>query len=132
MGSRHRFSLRRFRRLSREFGLVALLGATIGLGGLTVFESVSAAPPSDPSSTPQAANATRTALPRQATPARTQRAFEQSTPIVHAVTPRQSAFPNCDAARAAGAAPVYAGEPGYGAHLDGDDDGIGCEPHRRR
>jgi hypothetical protein len=40
------------------------------------------------------------------------------------------AFRNCAAARAAGAAPVYAGEPGYGAHLDRDGDGIGCEPYR--
>lgn len=41
------------------------------------------------------------------------------------------AFVNCDAARAAGAAPVYRGQPGYGAHLDRDNDGIGCEPYRR-
>lgn len=37
------------------------------------------------------------------------------------------AFVNCDAARAAGAAPVYRGDPGYGPHLDRDGDGIGCE-----
>jgi hypothetical protein len=36
-------------------------------------------------------------------------------------------FANCSAARAAGAAPVYRGEPGYGSHLDRDNDGIGCE-----
>jgi hypothetical protein len=36
-------------------------------------------------------------------------------------------FENCAAARAAGAAPVHRGEPGYGAHLDGNDDGVGCE-----
>lgn len=36
-------------------------------------------------------------------------------------------FPNCTAARAAGAAPVRAGDPGYGPHLDRDNDGIGCE-----
>lgn len=36
-------------------------------------------------------------------------------------------FENCDAARAAGAAPVRRGDPGYGPHLDRDDDGIGCE-----
>ena len=39
-------------------------------------------------------------------------------------------FPNCGAARAAGADPVYQGDPGYGPHLDGDGDGIGCEPPR--
>ncbi|HZH44817.1 MAG TPA: excalibur calcium-binding domain-containing protein [Lysobacter sp.] len=36
-------------------------------------------------------------------------------------------YPNCSAARAAGAAPVRRGEPGYAPHLDRDDDGIGCE-----
>ena len=37
------------------------------------------------------------------------------------------AFANCSEARAAGAAPVRAGDPGYGRHLDRDGDGIGCE-----
>lgn len=36
-------------------------------------------------------------------------------------------YPNCSAARAAGAAPVYIGSPGYGPHLDRDGDGVGCE-----
>jgi hypothetical protein len=36
-------------------------------------------------------------------------------------------FENCDAARAAGAAPVRRGDPGYRAGLDRDDDGVGCE-----
>ena len=36
-------------------------------------------------------------------------------------------FRNCSAARAAGAAPVRAGDPGYGRHLDRDGDGVGCE-----
>lgn len=40
-------------------------------------------------------------------------------------------FRNCAAARAAGAAPLYRGKPGYGAHMDGDGDGIACEPYRR-
>ena len=40
---------------------------------------------------------------------------------------RSGAFANCSAARAAGAAPVMRGERGYGAHLDRDNDGIGCE-----
>ncbi|WP_147208099.1 excalibur calcium-binding domain-containing protein [Pseudoxanthomonas taiwanensis] len=37
------------------------------------------------------------------------------------------AFRNCAEARAAGAAPVRRGDPGYGPHLDRDNDGIGCE-----
>lgn len=40
---------------------------------------------------------------------------------------RGRAFANCSAARAAGAAPVRRGEPGYGPHLDRDGDGVGCE-----
>ena len=36
-------------------------------------------------------------------------------------------YANCAAARAAGAAPVRRGDPGYGSHLDRDNDGIGCE-----
>ena len=36
-------------------------------------------------------------------------------------------YPNCAAARAAEAAPVRAGDPGYNRRLDRDGDGIGCE-----
>jgi hypothetical protein len=36
-------------------------------------------------------------------------------------------YDNCAAARAADAAPVYEGDPGYGPHLDRDNDGVGCE-----
>jgi endonuclease YncB( thermonuclease family) len=44
----------------------------------------------------------------------------------------RGAFRNCAEARAAGAAPVHAGQPGFGPHLDRDGDGIGCEPYRGR
>ena len=36
-------------------------------------------------------------------------------------------FANCSAARAAGAAPVREGDPGYSRKLDRDGDGVGCE-----
>lgn len=36
-------------------------------------------------------------------------------------------YANCASARAAGAAPVLAGQPGYRARLDGDGDGVACE-----
>jgi len=42
-------------------------------------------------------------------------------------TSRGGVFRNCAAARAAGAAPVREGDPGYGRHLDRDGDGVGCE-----
>ena len=43
---------------------------------------------------------------------------------------RGGAYRNCAAARAAGAAPVYRGDPGFGPHLDRDNDGVGCEPYK--
>ena len=36
-------------------------------------------------------------------------------------------YENCDAVRAAGAAPIHRGDPGYGSHLDRDGDGSACE-----
>lgn len=36
-------------------------------------------------------------------------------------------YANCSQARAAGAAPVRYGSPGYSRRLDRDGDGIGCE-----
>lgn len=36
-------------------------------------------------------------------------------------------YPNCKAARATGAAPIYAGQPGYRLGLDRNGDGVACE-----
>lgn len=47
-----------------------------------------------------------------------------------AVASTGGAYRYCTQARAAGAAPLYAGQPGYGPHMDGDGDGIACEPYR--
>ena len=48
-----------------------------------------------------------------------------------ATSPRTSAhnsyYANCSVARAAGAAPVRRGDPGYSRRLDRDGDGVGCE-----
>ncbi len=46
--------------------------------------------------------------------------------------PGKGMWRNCADARAAGAAPVYRGTPGYNPNLDGDHDGIACEPYRQR
>lgn len=60
------------------------------------------------------------AAPQQAAP-------EAQAPAAPAPQPAAAYFDNCTAARNAGAAPVYAGDPGYGRHLDRDGDGVGCE-----
>nr|WP_052712089.1 excalibur calcium-binding domain-containing protein [Domibacillus indicus] len=47
---------------------------------------------------------------------------EEEEPVTESVY-----YKNCSEARAAGAAPVHKGEPGYASHLDRDGDGIGCD-----
>jgi hypothetical protein len=53
------------------------------------------------------------------------------------VAPKDVALPEpsvyysgCNEVRAAGAAPLYSGSPGYREGMDGDGDGIACEPYR--
>jgi Excalibur calcium-binding domain len=41
-------------------------------------------------------------------------------------------YSGCNEVRAAGKAPLDIGEPGYRADMDGDGDGIACEPVRAR
>lgn len=41
-------------------------------------------------------------------------------------------WPGCDPVREAGSAPLYRGEPGYREGMDGDGDGVACEPHYGR
>ncbi len=52
-----------------------------------------------------------------------------SVPAVEPATAPSSGvyYANCTAARAAGAAPLHVGEPGYRLALDRDKDGIACE-----
>lgn len=46
---------------------------------------------------------------------------------VEAAAPAGAYYANCAEAVAAGAAPIYAGSPGYRSGLDGDGDGVACE-----
>lgn len=42
-------------------------------------------------------------------------------------SPKTVYYSNCSAAKAAGAAPLYKGDPGYRSALDRDHDGVACE-----
>jgi hypothetical protein len=53
-------------------------------------------------------------------------------PVGEHAPPAGPYYSNCDDAQAAGVAPLYAGEPGYRPEMDRDNDGIACEPYRRR
>jgi Flp pilus assembly pilin Flp len=48
-------------------------------------------------------------------------------PAQGTVEPPGPHYEDCDAVRAAGAAPIRAGDPGYSVELDPDGDGVGCE-----
>ena len=49
---------------------------------------------------------------------------EEATPESE---PQKEFYANCKEAKAAGAAPLYKGDPGYRSDLDRDGDGIACE-----
>ncbi|KAF2414674.1 hypothetical protein B1729_03585 [Microbacterium sp. B35-04] len=69
---------------------------------------------------PEPAPAPAPATPAQPSPA-------QPAPAPVAPAPAEVYYKNCDAVRAAGAAPIHQGQPGYGPHLDRDKDGVGCD-----
>lgn len=74
------------------------------------------APPSTAAETPQAA------------PPFVESTSVYAPPLVDVPESSSSAYySNCSEARAAGAAPLYVGEPGYRSGLDRDDDGVACE-----
>ncbi len=53
-----------------------------------------------------------------------------SAGLIRARKPQEGdSWAGCDDARAAGSAPLYSGEPGYRIGIDGDGDGVACEPY---
>lgn len=71
---------------------------------------------------------------RAAHPAPRARPARQAAPRRSYAPPAPSGiyYRSCADARAAGAAPLYRGQPGYRPEMDGDGDGIACEPYRSR
>jgi hypothetical protein len=65
---------------------------------------------------------------KKATPSATR---TSTKPTVRRPTATKSSssvyYENCTAVRAAGAAPIHRGEPGYSSKLDRDGDGVACE-----
>jgi hypothetical protein len=103
---RRRAMLKEHGTAARLLTAAALAGAAIGAGSVVV--------------TPGGMTSTAAAL----------KPLAVSAGLIRARTPQDGDFwPRCDAARAAGSAPIYAGEPGFRSDLDGDGDGIACEPY---
>lgn len=68
---------------------------------------------------------TTAALPRSAP--KTKAPAPAPKPATTPKVPTNVYYENCTAVRAAGAAPISVGEPGYSRKLDRAGDGIGCE-----
>jgi hypothetical protein len=154
-GRRERGPVRRARRrwaaMSRPGRIVtAVVAAVLGLGvAFAVLGAILAAcgyeakgpqapPPSSASSTVPSTSApvrTETATgapppshPLPSPPAPTVTATE-TTETSEAPPTTFVYYKDCDAARAAGAAPLHRGDPGYRSGLDRDGDGVACEPY---
>lgn len=105
-------------------------GQDAGPNSTVTLVPVAAAPaPADQSSTtettaPPTAPATTapTTSPPTTSPSTTAAPTTTRAPTTQAVY-----YANCDAVRAAGAAPLHQGEPGYRKALDRDGDGIACD-----
>lgn len=67
--------------------------------------------------------------PGAATPPSSPLSFAEPSPAPSPIISNVH-YSGCNEVRAAGAAPLYRGQPGYREEMDGDDDGIACEPHR--
>ncbi len=109
---------------------------------LTVTESAVASlvmtPDESPSATPEAEATPETEATPEPEPASEEPAEASDAPAVEeepappAPAPQPVRAPtqmyaSCAQARAAGAAPLYEGDPGYNPRLDRDKDGVACE-----
>lgn len=106
MGKRYRrkSSFAQHKRTGRLLSIAALAGATVGVGSIAI-------------------DAESVGVPRELLKQITA-GFRESH------TAGGNYFRRCDDVRAAGRAPLYAGEPGYRVGLDRDGDGVACEPYR--
>ena len=99
--------------MDRRF--LALVGTTsTAMFGGVLFLTAPAAP-----GHPSAAPATAAAKTEAA-----------STTAAAAAVESSVYYAGCNEVRDLGKAPLYRGQPGYRIGMDGDNDGIACEPHR--
>jgi hypothetical protein len=107
-------------------GALALL--CCGLGA--VSSMLDGDKPADPPRQVAAAPTDPTPTATSALPSPTAQVVPPSTTPPSATgqpSPSAVYYANCDAARAAGAAPIRRGQPGYRPPLDRDNDGVACE-----
>ena len=118
--------------------LIPAAAVTLGLAGGYAWSSWTA-PIGKAPAPPKAAFAPIPASPeeRPLEPDRewTSRADDNSAVPASTAAPTTAStvhYSGCNEVRAAGKAPLHSGEPGYRVEMDGDGDGIACEPVRAR
>lgn len=105
----------------RPDGGIIIAGMMLAIGFIT---GRCTAPTSQPAEAPQAL----AAVPPEPNSSSSSKPAADRPLQVRLTAAESSAFyANCSEARAAGAAPIYAGQPGYRSRLDRDGDGIACE-----
>ncbi|MFF5963139.1 excalibur calcium-binding domain-containing protein [Streptomyces collinus] len=128
-------------------GLALFLGAAIGAGGeeTTPDAKPASAKPQPTVTVTATTTATATPLAEEPEPAPTVTATK-TVRVTTTVTAQPAGsggsddggsgdsgssqnvyYGNCSEVRAAGAAPIHRGEPGYASHLDRDNDGVACD-----
>ncbi|MCK9877314.1 excalibur calcium-binding domain-containing protein [Frankia sp. Ag45/Mut15] len=106
--------------------------ATTRAAAAAVRPAVTSAPPAQAAAAPPAQPQRNVIPPAQQQAPPVQQAPAAQQPAAQAPPPAQENptsvyYANCDAVRAAGAAPLYQGQPGYRAPLDRDHDGVACD-----
>jgi hypothetical protein len=102
-----------------------------GLAGGYAWSAMTASPPR-PHTAIKAGFAPMPASPEERPEALDKEWTERSDDVSAAPAARVASvhYSGCNEVRAAGKAPLYDGQPGYSETMDGDDDGIACEPIR--
>jgi hypothetical protein len=110
--------------VARQVGVKATYGLSVTQAEQDAMVRVLSTCPEQPLPTGSAAPAPPVPVPAPVV------AAPAPAPVVVAPAvdaPAAVTYANCDAVRAAGAAPIHVGDPGYAKKLDRDGDGIGCE-----
>ena len=93
--------------------------------------SASASPSESPTPTETPSPVPPAEAPTQAPAAEAPAQQASAQPVQQAPAQSSVYYETCADARAAGAAPLHRGDPGYRPGLDKDGDGVACEPKKK-
>ncbi|GAA3927796.1 GmrSD restriction endonuclease domain-containing protein [Microbacterium soli] len=113
--------------VARQIAVKATYGLWVTQAEHDAIARVLSACPDEPVLTSAFAKVAPEPVPVETVPAPTPaHATSAPAPVMQAPS-KDVYYANCTAVRAAGAAPLHAGDPGYARKLDRDGDGIACE-----